>query len=130
VKKTPPGLKQFKEQIDRYEGIYDTVKEMEDSKRFQSWFLVDITPFKMALLNNIKKWSYAFKKHLLEHVVDSLEDLSAFIKGADDGLIGQVVEGDYMGLIKVSYLPILLLCSGDGVPGHGEGEASSHGRDV
>ena len=101
VKKEPPTLKQFKEQIDKYEAIYDSVKEMEDSKRFQSWFLADITPFKMALLNGIKKWSYAFKKHLLEHVVDSLQDLSKFIVGADEGLIGTVVEGDYKGLIRV-----------------------------
>ena len=74
---------------------------MEDSKTFQSWFLVDITPFKMALLNGIKKWSYAFKKHLLDHVIDSLDDLDNFIKGADEGLSRQVVEGDYKGLIKV-----------------------------
>ena len=74
---------------------------MEDSKTFQSWFLVDISPFKMALLNGIKKWSYAFKKHLLDHVIDSLDDLDNFIKGADEGLSRQVVEGDYKGLIKV-----------------------------
>ena len=64
---------------------------MEDSKTFQSWFLVDISPFKMALLNGIKKWSYAFKKHLLDHVIDSLDDLDNFIKGADEGLSRQVV---------------------------------------
>ena len=101
VKKEPPTLPQFQQQIDKYEAIHDQVKEMEDSKSFQFWFLVDTTPFKMALLNGIKKWSYAFKKHLLDHVTESLDDLDKFIKGADEGLMGQVVEGDYKGLIKV-----------------------------
>ena len=109
VKKEHPTLKQFKEQIDKYEGIHEQVafssnyyqdseggiyqvKEMEDSKTFQSWFLVDITPFKMALLNGIKKWSYAFKKHLTDDVVNSLSELNNFIDKADEGLMTQVAK--------------------------------------
>jgi len=58
-------------------------------------------PFKVALLNNIKRWSYAFKKHLVDHVVKSLADLNDFIEKADEGLMQQVKEGDYDGLVKV-----------------------------
>ena len=58
-------------------------------------------PFKQSLLNNVKRWSYAFKKHLTDHVVKSLADLNNFIEKADEGLMQQVKEGDYEGLIKV-----------------------------
>ena len=43
----------------------------------------------MALLTNIKRWSYAFKKHLTDHVVTSLADLNDFIEKADEGLMTQ-----------------------------------------
>ena len=58
-------------------------------------------PFKTAFLNAIKRWSYTFKKHLLERVVNNLADLAAFIDRADEGLMQQVKEGDYKNLIKV-----------------------------
>ena len=58
-------------------------------------------PFKVALLNNIKRWSFAFKKHLVDHVTKSLADLNDFIEKADEGLMQQVKEGDYDGLVKV-----------------------------
>ncbi len=67
----------------------------------QNWFRADMKPFKVALLNNIKRWSYAFKKHLVDHVVKSLADLNDFIEKADEGLMQQVKEGDYDGLVKV-----------------------------
>ena len=56
---------------------------------FQLWFRVDVRPFRMALLTNIKRWSYAFKKHLTDHVVTSLADLNDFIEKADEGLMTQ-----------------------------------------
>ena len=102
IKKQYPSLDQFKEQIDYYENLHDHLKNMEIVRIFQSWFRVDIKPFRIALLNNIKRWSYAFKKHLMDHVVQSLADLNTFIDKADEGLMTQVAEGDYDGLIKVS----------------------------
>ena len=75
----------------------------------QLWFRIDIRPFRMALLNSIKRWSYAFKKHLMDHVVQSLSDLNDFIDRADEGLMTQVSEGDYDGLIKVmEFLRVIL----------------------
>ena len=62
---------------------------------------MDIKPFKTTLLNSIKRWSYTFKKHLLERVVNNLADLNSFIERADEGLMQQVKEGDYDNLIKV-----------------------------
>ena len=35
---------------------------------FQGWMRVDGRPFKRALLNLVKKWSFMFKQHLINHV--------------------------------------------------------------
>ena len=101
VKKVQPKLDQFQEQIDQYEAIHEEVRKIENVVVFQSWFRTDATSFKNALLNCIKKWSYIFKKHLLDHVVNSLSELNNFIDRADEALMTQVHEGDYDGLIKV-----------------------------
>jgi dynein heavy chain len=101
IKKQYPTLQQFKEQIDHYEAIHDEVKQIDNLKIFQCWFRADISPFKTSLMNCVKRWSYAFKKHLLEHVTESLSELNSFIDEADEGLMTQVHEGDYEGLIKV-----------------------------
>ena len=35
---------------------------------FDMWFRVDARPFKQALLTIIKRWSFMFKQHLIDHV--------------------------------------------------------------
>lgn len=57
-------------QIDRYEDLYVQVSKLEDSRVFDGWFRVDIRPFKMSLLNTIKKWSWMFKEHLISYVTE------------------------------------------------------------
>ena len=101
IKKVKPKLNQFKEQIDHYEAIHEEVRNVENIIVFQSWFRTDATSFKNALLTCIKKWSYIFKKHLLDHITDSLSELNNFIDRSDEALMSQVHEGDYDGLIKV-----------------------------
>ena len=101
VKKATPTLHQFKEKIDKYETIYEKVKDVETIKVFNLWFRADITPFKISLMNLVKRWSYLFKKHLVDYVKDNLADLNNFIEEADEGLMTQVHEGDYKNLIKV-----------------------------
>ena len=108
VKKVVPKLAQFEEQIDQYEAIHEEVKKIENILTFQSWFKTDATSFKNALLNCAKKWSFVFKKHLLDHVVESLSELDSFIDRANEALMTQVHEGDYNGLIKVmEYLALV-----------------------
>ena len=58
-------------------------------------------PFKCALQNIVKRWSWAFKEHLLNHVIESLQELEDFIQRANEGLSIQLEEGDYDNLIKV-----------------------------
>uniref|UniRef100_H2ZKA8 AAA+ ATPase domain-containing protein n=1 Tax=Ciona savignyi TaxID=51511 RepID=H2ZKA8_CIOSA len=100
VPETPPTLTQFKEQIDSYEGLYQVISNVTATQVFDSWFLVQIKPFKQALLNTVKRWSYMFKEHLINHVESSLSDLKEFIKVADLGLSKPIEEGDYDGLVE------------------------------
>ncbi|XP_067673689.1 dynein beta chain, ciliary-like [Haliotis asinina] len=101
VPECPPTLDQFKEQIDTYEKIYEEAEHIEGMTIFESWFRVDAKPFKQALLNIIKRWSFMFKQHLIDHVTNSLNELSDFIKVTDTGLNTPVEEGDYNGLVNV-----------------------------
>ena len=100
VKKQLPALDQFKEQIDHYEAIHAEADKIERIKVFEMWFKADIRPLKQSLLNTIKRWSWAFQKHELDHIIDSLNELNKFIDDADAGLQIEVVEGDYDNLIR------------------------------
>lgn len=54
----------------RYEKIYVEVQAMEPVQVFHGWMRVDGRIMKSALLNVIKKWSFMFKQHLIDHVTD------------------------------------------------------------
>lgn len=101
VPESPPTLEQFKEQVDQYEKTYDDVSKLEDIRLIDKWFRVDSKPFKTALLNTIKKWSYMFKQHLMEDVTNSLKELDEFIKDKDKHLVKEVKEGDYDHLVDM-----------------------------
>uniref|UniRef100_A0A8C3PC88 Dynein axonemal heavy chain 11 n=1 Tax=Chrysemys picta bellii TaxID=8478 RepID=A0A8C3PC88_CHRPI len=101
VPEQPPTTEQFKEQIDIYENLYIQMSKFEDFRTFESWFKVDMKPFKMSLLNIIKKWSWMFKEHLLRFVIGSLTDLEEFIKVTDTGLQKEVNEGDDNRLVEI-----------------------------
>ena len=101
MSKKSPTLEQFKEQVDYFEDLHREVKDLEISNVFNNWLRVDVNPLKMTILTNIKKWSYLFKKHLLDNVSDSLKNLDAFIERAEEGLMCQLIPGDYKALIKV-----------------------------
>ncbi|KAG9277586.1 dynein heavy chain 11, axonemal-like [Astyanax mexicanus] len=97
--KNPPKLHQFKEQISEFESLYEKVRVLEEKRVFSSWCQVDIRPFKMSLMNAIKKWSWMFKEHLLNHTNDSVQELASFIANAEHGLGKTVKEGDYAALV-------------------------------
>jgi dynein heavy chain, axonemal len=65
-------LDKFKEQVDTYEKIYEDVYKLDDVCLFDKWFRIDMKPFKVILLNTVKKWSYMFKHYLLDDVTDRL----------------------------------------------------------
>ncbi|XP_052825334.1 dynein beta chain, ciliary isoform X1 [Octopus bimaculoides] len=99
--KKPPTLQHFKEQIDTFELVYEEAKGIKKIMIFDNWFRVDIRPFKYGLLNIIKKWSFMFKQYLIDHVINSLNELEEFIEVADEGLGKTVEEGDYDQLVAV-----------------------------
>ncbi|XP_076978309.1 dynein axonemal heavy chain 11 isoform X2 [Tamandua tetradactyla] len=101
VPEQPPTIKQFKEQIDIYEALYIQMSKFDDFRVFDGWFKVDMKPFKVSLLNIIKKWSWVFQEHLLRFVVDSLNELQEFIKETDTGLQKELSEGDHDGLVDI-----------------------------
>ncbi|XP_045488493.1 dynein beta chain, ciliary [Pieris rapae] len=98
---SPPKMEAFREQIDHYENLYMDIEDMESYKVFNSWFQVDIRPFRQALLNTVRKWGNMYKEHLVENVTSSLTDLGNFIREADEGLLQPVPEGDYEALVTV-----------------------------
>ncbi|XP_016061753.1 PREDICTED: dynein heavy chain 17, axonemal [Miniopterus natalensis] len=99
--RTPPTLTRFQQQIDSYERLYEEVSRCENTQVFSGWLQCDCRPFKQALLNTIKRWSFMFKRHLSNHVITSLSDLEAFMKVAKEGLRTPIKEGDYDGLVGV-----------------------------
>ncbi|XP_048343352.1 dynein axonemal heavy chain 9-like [Sphaerodactylus townsendi] len=101
VPENPPTLQQFKEQIDSYEKIYEEVSHLEPVSIFGCWMKVDAQPFKASLLGIIKKWSFMFKQHLIDHVTHSLADLEKFVEIAERGLDKEVEKGDYEGLLEI-----------------------------
>lgn len=80
---SPPTLAQFRAQIDHYEEIYVEIEKMESSVVLHDWFRLDVRPFRQALLNVVKRWSFMFKEHLMNYVVNSLSELEEFIKARE-----------------------------------------------
>ena len=101
ISKKSPTLDQFKEQVDYFEDLHKEVKDLVGTKLFNHWLRVDVTPLKVTILTKIKQWSYLFKKHLLDSVSEKLTDLNTFIEKADEGMLIQLLPGDYKALIRV-----------------------------
>ncbi|XP_064861656.1 dynein axonemal heavy chain 11 [Oncorhynchus nerka] len=99
--KNPPTLDNFKEQISLFESLYVRVSKLEDRRVFCGWLQLDIKPFKLALMNIIKRWSWMFKEHLLNHVNQSVSDLALFVQNTSCGLSNKVSDGDYAGLVDI-----------------------------
>ncbi|XP_043549538.1 dynein axonemal heavy chain 11 isoform X1 [Chiloscyllium plagiosum] len=98
--KCPPQLEQFREQINIYETLYIQISAFEDVHTF-GWFQVSIKPLKLSLLNIIKRWSWIFKEHLLNHVITSVNQLLSFITITEEGIAKKVQDGDYVGLVQI-----------------------------
>ncbi|KAF7661524.1 hypothetical protein LDENG_00258930 [Lucifuga dentata] len=101
LKKNPPTLDNFKDQINLFESLYMRVSKMDDRRVFCGWLQLDIRPFKKTLMNVIKRWSWMFKEHLLNHVNQSVRDLSSFVEDTAHGLSNKVSDGDYAGLVDI-----------------------------
>lgn len=83
----PPTLDQFREIILRYDKVFEEVERLEDAHIFDNWMRVDMKPFKMALLTEIRQWSDKFKQFLVDHVSATLAGLSSFIHESNVDLL-------------------------------------------
>lgn len=102
IKQTPPTTEQFKEQIDFYEDLYKTLENIETEMILEGgWLRVDVRPLRQAVLNNVCKWGNLFKQHLYNHVINSLDELEAFIIESISVMEKPLAEDDYDGLLKV-----------------------------
>uniref|UniRef100_A0A1I8JH23 DHC_N2 domain-containing protein n=1 Tax=Macrostomum lignano TaxID=282301 RepID=A0A1I8JH23_9PLAT len=81
----------------------DGLKKIERTVVLETWFRIDSSKFKQALLNEIKRWSLMFKQHLIDSVTKALDELEQFIKETDAGLSKELEEGDYDGLVAVMH---------------------------
>lgn len=105
IKETPPLIKQFKEQIDFYEDLYKKLESLDTETIVHKWLRVDVKPLRQAILNTVCKWGNLFKQHLVERVLNSIEELETFIVEAIEVMQVELREDDYDGLIHVmSYL--------------------------
>lgn len=101
IKETPPTIKQFKEQIDFYEGLYKKLESFDMEKIIKYWMRIDVRPLRQAVLNTVCKWGNLFKQHLVERVTNSIEELESFIIEATAAMQVELTEDDYDGLLKV-----------------------------
>ncbi|KAM8838403.1 dynein axonemal heavy chain 11 [Synchiropus picturatus] len=101
LKKNPPTLDKFKEQINLFESLYERASKVEEMRVFCGWLQLDVRPFKHTLMNVIKKWSWMFKEHLLNHVNQSVREMTTFVEDTACGLSKNVSDGDYASLVDI-----------------------------
>ncbi|ESO06976.1 hypothetical protein HELRODRAFT_171011 [Helobdella robusta] len=98
---TPPSLKQFKEKIEFFEEMYAGIEKMEPFTLIENWFRIDAKPFLTSLLREVNKWIKMMRRHLANHVVNSLNNLEKFIVEVNQGLQRELVEGDIDALVDL-----------------------------
>lgn len=86
VEECRPSLDKFREEIEKYEGLYAEVERLNDREVFNGWLLADVRPLKHQLLDIITQWGNEFKLWLLNHVMDSLNELNEFIDKSNEQL--------------------------------------------
>eukprot|EP00041_Stephanoeca_diplocostata_P039521 m.1633795 g.1633795 ORF g.1633795 m.1633795 type:complete len:4492 (+) comp25411_c0_seq1:204-13679(+) len=96
-----PTLTHFKDAIDKYDAIAAKVEQIADTVVFESWYRVDLRPFRASLLKVTKSWSNTFVNHLKDHVTNTLVELEDFVSKATEGLSQEIPEGDYDALVSV-----------------------------
>ncbi|XP_063285477.1 dynein axonemal heavy chain 11-like [Pelobates fuscus] len=101
LQKCSPQLEHFKKQINFYESLFNEVGGFQNGKTFNGWLRVNAKPFKLSLMNVIKKWSWMFQNHLLNLVTHSVNELDEFIHHNEKGLATKVKGENYSVLAKV-----------------------------
>ena len=98
---TPPTLDQYKENIDKFNALAEEVNAIEDTHIFDKWYKVDNRPFRTALHTVVTKWGYMFIQQMSDNLSDTVAELGAFIKIAQEKLDAPIPEDDYDGLVEI-----------------------------
>ncbi|XP_037911922.1 dynein beta chain, ciliary-like [Hermetia illucens] len=101
VKDEAPTLDMYKEQINKFQAVYDKIMEWETFRDFGSWFRLDQKGFKFSVLNEASMWGGMFKQDLINRVVDALQELEDFIDEADAAMKMELDKDNLEGLLKI-----------------------------
>ena len=96
---TPPTLAQFKENVEKFNALAEKVLQIEDTVVFDSWYELDVRPFRSALHTVVTKWSYMFVKELTANINDTVLQLKEFITHSGDQLALAMEDGNYDQLV-------------------------------
>lgn len=86
-----PSLEVFDSEIARYKSVQAEIKELAASKTV-GWLKIDAKPIKAALSTWVTKWIFLYTHHLSNRVVNSIEELYAFMVRSD-GTLDKKVRG-------------------------------------
>jgi hypothetical protein len=84
-KDTPPSLKEFEDEIQRYKSMEKAMKSLPASKCI-GWIKVDAKPLKKSLQSLVSKWSYIFIRYLQDKVINEMDELYQFMTRANQTL--------------------------------------------
>lgn len=96
-----PNLDAFKKAIDYYGSLYTEIDRFEVVKVFKSWLKINLKGFKYRLMNDVNRWSFLFKQHLQQKVIDDLNELEDFIKESTATLNLVATNDDSATLLKI-----------------------------
>jgi dynein heavy chain len=89
-----PTLEMYKENIDKFAALADSVLSLNDMELFDRWFRVDTRPFRTSLHSVVTKWRYMFIKQISDHLSATVKELGAFITVCSDQLAKPMPTGD------------------------------------
>ncbi|KAG5679915.1 hypothetical protein PVAND_009451 [Polypedilum vanderplanki] len=101
LKEISPKLSDFKDAIESYSQLYDSVEKIEQHHYISTWLRVNLKDVKYSLMNLICKWSYLFKKVLRDKVINDLKELEDFIIYSTELLKTEPSNDDYELLLKI-----------------------------
>ncbi|KAL9650835.1 hypothetical protein ABK040_001885 [Willaertia magna] len=93
-------LSKFNEQIKRFRGVYDQLKDLPNCDNV-GWLRVDAKPIKQDLLRLCSSWEKLFSNYLANNVHDRLEQIYKFMSTVEGGIDKEVTEGDVAALREV-----------------------------
>lgn len=101
IKYQNPELEEFRKVIEYYTKLYEEINKIETIKIFNAWLQVDLKGLKHNLLNQVCKWSFMFKQHLKDKVINDLNELAEFITESTMSLKQEATNEDSATLLKI-----------------------------